>query len=90
MSMYTWRKTTDKQDYPQGLHDLIQSAMILVHNGAEYAGIFVHSEDRCWLGWRAHNGESRSKIFDDPDEALRVAEAMMREGLILPRRRSRF
>lgn len=90
MSQYTWRKTTDRQDYPPGLSDLIHSAMILVKDGAEYAGIFIHSESRCWLGWRDEYGTSRSEIYEDPDAALKSAEAMMAQGLILPRRRSRF
>lgn len=90
MSLYTWRTTRDKQDYPPGLHDLINEAHILLHNGAEYAGIFVHDQARCWLGWRDERGETRSQIFANPDEALRSAEALMAQGLILPRRRSRF
>lgn len=88
---YVWRKIQDKSDFPQGLADLIREAYVLVHNGAEYAGIFVHDEARCWLGYvSSMDNENKSKICPDPDDARRQAETLMSAGMLAPRRAARF
>lgn len=87
---YVWRKQTERGDFPPGLADLIRDAYILVLNGAEYVGLYIHDEGKCWIGYRERSsGMTQSLICANPDEARKRAERMMAEGLIAPRRRSR-
>ena len=90
MPRYTWRRLEDKQEFPPALADLIREAHILVKDGSEWAGVFIHDEGRCWAGWRrADNGEAQSRIFPSPDEAVTFIETVMDVGLLAPRRRAR-
>ena len=91
MARYNWRKLPDTSDFPPGLADLIREAHILVVNGQEWAGIFIHDDDKCWFGYKPiGGGPSRSVICENHDEAVRKVEALYDAGMIVPKRRARF
>lgn len=87
---YDWKKIPDKSEFPEGLADLIHEGWVLVYGGAEYIGLFIHSDSRCWIGYRDQMGEVRSTVCADPEEGKKRAELIMGAGLAAPRRRSRF